>query len=166
MAWRRTRAIQVWTNVIVLALSFSALGSVRACPPSARSGRPLSSAQRHACGVVEGLVTAWVRGPLLPANRGLMKMQALHAFAEQIADTAVGCRCAPPAALQVRPFVSQRARFLDEPLHFDCTRYLADVFEAAAFVEPRLLLLDHPRPCEARKARFVRSEPLLDYAKG
>ena len=57
-------------------------------------------------------------------------------------------------------------RVLDEPLHFDGTRYLADVFEAAAFVEPRLLLLDHPRPCEARKARFVRSDPLLDYARG
>ena len=51
-------------------------------------------------------------------------------------------------------------------MHFDCVRFLTDVFEAASFVEPRLLPLDQPRPCEARKARFVRSQPLLDYAKG
>eukprot|EP00974_Lingulodinium_polyedra_P014103 1365162-Lingulodinium_polyedra.AAC.1 len=91
-------------------------------------------------------------------------MGALKAFAASVGLAPCGARVAPPAALTVMPFRSERARFMAQELHFDCTPFLP-VFEAAAFVEPRLLRLPEPRPTDARRPRPERDEQLIAYAR-
>ena len=49
----------------------------------------------------------------------------------------------PPPPLDVQPFVAERARYMKEEAHFCPTEWLP-VFEAASYIEPRLLARDRP----------------------
>eukprot|EP00969_Alexandrium_andersonii_P155602 6879671-Alexandrium_andersonii.AAC.1 len=83
-------------------------------------------------------------------------MQALRDFALRVASCSPGARCAPPVQLAAKPFEASRARFLDRPLHCDCTSHLR-VFEAATYLEPRLLTQDTVRETLVPQAKLQSS---------
>ena len=138
--WRRYWTVALTTNLLVACLSHIHLGQSAYCPHAARSGMPLNGAQQCAVRSLERLAATWARGPWLCGSRGLMKMQALDELVRRAATATEGETVRAPPALCLRPFLASRARAAKNVVHFDCIPHLP-IFEAAAFVEPRLLEL-------------------------
>ena len=70
MAWRRCVAVDLFTNVLVIALSHLALRGARRCPSWARSGADLSAEQRAAATSLRSLGDEYL-GPCAPdSDRG------------------------------------------------------------------------------------------------
>ena len=53
---------------------------------------------------------------------------------------------------------------MSEPLHVDCSQYLP-VFEAATFLEPRLLQRSEPLPCSAFRAACKHDPEVLAFIR-
>ena len=157
-------AQQISVNMMVLALSFLAQHGSRVCSAKARVGRALSLEQREACGQLERLVAAWYRPPVLTGGRGELKIESLCHFGMHVASGKLGSEHKMPAALQPQMFAAERARFLDQDLHFDPTNFM-DIFDATTYTDPSILLLPEARPCPAPKARRVRNEQILAYTR-
>ena len=113
-------------------------GMRRISPPEARAGMPLNSCQRAACARIHGLVTVCFREPSTFSARAQFKLEALYGLAGQLTACKPGEVVSPPPSSTAHAFDAQRARYLEQPLHFDPTPFLP-FFEAAAYVEPRIL---------------------------
>ena len=120
----------------------------------------MSFLQLQACERLSALVRVWFLGPFLPDDRGKMKLGSLADFVSQVQRASSEQVVKPPAALSVQPFCAARAQFMKEPLHFDPVPFL-DLFEASAYLEPRLLRRFPPEHTDAPRARLRRDEELL-----
>ena len=150
--------------MIILALSFLAADETRVCPKASRAGTPLSAQQQDMCDRVYASVLDWLRPPFLKGGRGEKKVRHLSRLACELAQASLGAVVTPDRALAASPFVASRARLMSEPLHFDCTQYLP-VFEAATFLEPRLLQRSEPFQCSAFRAACKRNPEVLAFAR-
>ena len=90
------------------------------------------------CGRHSAFVADWLRPPFLHVVRGEKKIEFLAEFASATAAAVCGAKVPPARAFAAVPFTAARGRFLEEDLHFDGSTHLP-MFEAAAFLEPRLL---------------------------
>ena len=132
------RRVQLAVNLMVVSLSFLRLGSRRFCPAEARSGMPLNEAQNSMVSRVRELARSWCRGPLQMGERGRKKLESLLEFGRAMRDATLGGIYPAPPPLAVQPLVAARAKYMKEEQHFCPTPWLP-VFEAATYVEPRLL---------------------------
>ena len=157
------------TNVLVCALSQLACRGRRVAPPRARSGRPLSAVQTEVCSRLMGLSRLIRRPPLTLGGRGAAKLNSLYGYLDRVQATAPGGTCRPPAALVGGDFNAARAEFLNAPALFDPAPHVG-LFEAACFLEPRLL--EVPRdPCphpvgglRVQRAEILKFVHMLDAA--
>ena len=92
---------------------------------------------------LKALTRSWCRLPLALGGRGKKKIESLLEFARAVRDMHPGHLAEPPLPLELQPFVAARAQYMKEEAHF-CPSQWLPVFEAASFIEPRLLARDHP----------------------
>ena len=92
-----------------------------------------------------------------------MKLHALLRYHDTIAVAPLGASAPPPPGARPHPLVATRT---PEPkdLHMDCIPFLG-MFEAATFVEPRLLALPQPRATPAPRAPLWKAPDTLQYAR-
>ena len=108
----RDFAVRVWCNCIILALTHLSLGGTRLCPPSARTGSPLTPRQLAMAADVRRLVDEGLRPPFLQGGRGRLKLAALADYVADLAASPLGTCVPPPATLASVAFDASRAKFL------------------------------------------------------
>ncbi|CAK0897043.1 unnamed protein product, partial [Prorocentrum cordatum] len=141
--WKKAQVAKLQVNLVVVACSFLALGSRRRCPDAYRTGVGLSEVQRERLPHLLALAKQWSRTPYHMSGRGKMKLQALLEFGVQLRGAAPEQQVRAPPPLAVAPFVASRATFCKQEAHFDPVYHLP-VFEAAAYLDPELILRGVP----------------------
>ncbi|CAK0794315.1 unnamed protein product, partial [Prorocentrum cordatum] len=141
--WKKAQVAKLQVNLIVVACSFLALCSRRRCPGAYRTGMGLSEVQRERLPHLLALAKQWSRTPCHMSGRGKMKLQAPLEFRMQLRGAAPEQQVRAPPPPAVAPFVASRATFCKQEAQFDPVYHLP-VFEAAAYLDPELILRDIP----------------------
>ena len=162
--WARFWAAALMANLAVLACSHLALGMARCCPAACRSGRPLSAAQAAAGAHFLRLSKLMCRPPLGIGARGRIKLVALAEYAWAAGAAPVGRPLPPPPALTLAAFKANRVKYMKTDSHFDPTPWLS-MRSAAAYLEPRLLELRHPREPPPRVRPMQERQELLNFCR-
>ena len=147
--WRKHHGHRVWVNLIVCALNFFRLGSPGGAPPGCSFGRPLSAAQHVAVSRIEAHVESMHRSGEVTSSDGGSKHKALLQYIEQLCTmfdhegslehpSASELEVPFPSTVTEVPLQADRLKFEAVPAFFDPVPHLSP-FEAAAFLEPRLL---------------------------
>ena len=144
--WRLNRAIKIYVNLVVISLSHLACRGSRRCPLWARSGASLSEQQYAVVVHLEEMCSSYL-DPAAPQSDRAFRSQALLERSFALGQAPLDSSCPPPSSSFAGEVAASRTTYAKADANFDCTPFL-NVFTAACFLEPRLLL---PRDADLPK---------------